>query len=316
MTKYLLGIDAGTSVIKAAVFSETGTEMSRGAGTVPIINPSPNEAEEDMHRVWSAAATAIREAIVGSSVRPSEIVAVSVTGQGDGSWLIDENGKPKGNAILWTDGRTGKIIDQWYEDGTISKQFKTSGLGPYAGTASAVLRWRKDNQPENLEGATQLWAKDWIAYNLTDDISTDGSDASLAGIDVRTRQWDDSVLETFGIKDIKHVLPPIKESTDLAGEVTAKAAGQTGLKAGIQGADGHHGVLPRRRRGRARRLHGGHRHGRHRHGLHRLPRRRPGPAGLRLGHPPQPGHLDPRHGHELLHPERGLVPRRPRQLHP
>jgi sugar (pentulose or hexulose) kinase len=232
MTKYLLGIDAGTSVIKAAVFSETGTEMSRGAGTVPIINPSPNEAEEDMHRVWSAAATAIREAIVGSSVRPSEIVAVSVTGQGDGSWLIDENGKPKGNAILWTDGRTGKIIDQWYEDGTISKQFKTSGLGPYAGTASAVLRWRKDNQPENLEGATQLWAKDWIAYNLTDDISTDGSDASLAGIDVRTRQWDDSVLETFGIKDIKHVLPPIKESTDLAGEVTAKAAGQTGLKAG------------------------------------------------------------------------------------
>src|SRR5699024_3346694 len=82
------------------------------------------------------------------------------------------------------------------------------------------------------EGATQLWAKDWIAYNLTDDISTDGSDASLAGIDVRTRQWNDSVLETFGIKEIKHVLPPIKESTDLAGEVTVVAAGQTGLKAG------------------------------------------------------------------------------------
>ncbi|MGO1583954.1 MAG: FGGY family carbohydrate kinase [Actinomycetaceae bacterium] len=232
MSRYLLGIDAGTSVIKAAVFSETGTEMSRGAGNVPIISPDPSRAEEDMDTVWAAAAKAIRDAITGSSMRPQEIVAVSVTGQGDGSWLIDKDGQPVGNAILWTDGRTGRVIDSWYEDGTVSAQFDTSGLGPYAGTASAILRWRLENEPETLQGATQLWCKDWVEYNLTGDISTDASDASLAGIDVRTRTWSDHVLKTWGIDGIKDVLPPIKSSTDLAGEVTREAAGATGLVAG------------------------------------------------------------------------------------
>ncbi|PPF82545.1 carbohydrate kinase [Pseudoclavibacter sp. RFBJ3] len=232
MTSYLLGIDAGTSVIKAAVFDERGTELSRGAANVPISNPKSYEAEEDMETVWIAATTAIRDAITGSAVRPREIIAISVTGQGDGSWLIDKNGKPAGPAILWTDGRTGSIIDEWYTDGTVTKQFDISGTGPYAGTASAILRWRRDNQRELLEGATQLWCKDWIEYRLTGDISTDASDASLSGIDARTRQWSDEVLRTWGIEDIKHVLPKIKSSTDLAGEITEEAAGVTGLIAG------------------------------------------------------------------------------------
>lgn len=233
MSKYVLGIDAGTSVLKAAIFDLKGNELSRGARNVPIANPEPHLAEEDMQEVWVAASEAIRDSITGSSVRASEILAISVTGQGDGSWLVDaQTGKPRGPAILWTDGRTGEIIDDWYENGVVSKQFDISGTGPYAGTASAILRWRADNQLELLKGAKNLWCKDWIEFNLTGDISTDPSDASLSGIDVVSRTWSDEVNRAWGIDRIEDVLPPIKSPTELAGTVTKAAAGVTGLREG------------------------------------------------------------------------------------
>jgi sugar (pentulose or hexulose) kinase len=230
---YILGLDAGTSVVKAAIFDLQGNELSRGARTVPITNPEPHLAEENMDDVWEAATEAIQQALVNSSVRAEEILGVAGTGQGDGSWLIDANGKPAGPAILWTDGRAGDIVDGWVADGSITRQFDVSGTGPYAGTSSAILRWRQDNQAQLLEGATNLWCKDWIEYNLTGDASTDPSDASLSGIDVANRTWSDKVFEAFGINEqTRGVLPELRRPTEQCGTVTKHAAGVTGLREG------------------------------------------------------------------------------------
>src|SRR6476620_2899578 len=198
---YILGLDAGTSVVKAAIFDLHGNELSRGAHSVPIANPEPHLAEEDMNEVWVAATDAIQAALTNSSVRADEILGVCATGQGDGSWLIDGDGKPIGPAILWTDGRAGEIVDTWNTDGSITRQFDVSGCGPYAGTTSALLRWRQENQPELLDGGINLWCKDWVEYNLTGDASTDPSDASLAGIDAQNRRYSDKVFEAFGINE-------------------------------------------------------------------------------------------------------------------
>ena len=66
---YILGLDAGTSVVKAAIFDLQGNELSRGARSVPITNPEPHLAEEDMQEVWVAATEAISHALVNSSVK-------------------------------------------------------------------------------------------------------------------------------------------------------------------------------------------------------------------------------------------------------
>jgi sugar (pentulose or hexulose) kinase len=230
---YILGLDAGTSVVKAAIFDLQGNELSRGARSVPITNPEPHLAEEDMQEVWVAATEAISHALVNSSVRADEILGVSATGQGDGSWLIDRDGKPRGPAILWTDGRAGEIVDTWNTDGSITRQFDVSGCGPYAGTTSALLRWRQENQPELLDGGINLWCKDWVEYNLTGDASTDPSDASLAGIDAQNRRYSDKVFEAFGINErTRAALPPLRNPTELCGNVTRHAAHVTGLREG------------------------------------------------------------------------------------
>jgi len=71
---YILGLDAGTSVVKAAVFDLQGNELARGARSVPITNPEPHLAEENMDDVWQAATVAIQEALVNSSVRGEQIL--------------------------------------------------------------------------------------------------------------------------------------------------------------------------------------------------------------------------------------------------
>lgn len=232
--EYVMGIDAGTSVVKATIFSLAGREVARAARTVPIQNPESYMAEEDLEDVWMAAVDAISESLTGSAITPDLIRAVAVTGQGDGSWLVDTAGNPVGNAILWTDGRAGDIVDRWGRDGTLSKTFKKTGGGPYAGTTSAILRWRIENQPELLErdDIRNVYCKDWLSYKLSGELNSDQSDYALMGIDTVKRDFDDELLEDFGITAVKKWLPELKKNTDQVGEVTGVASQHTGLLAG------------------------------------------------------------------------------------
>lgn len=232
--EYVMGIDAGTSVVKATIFSLEGREVARAARIVPIHNPESYMAEEDLQDVWMAAVDAISESLTGSAITPDRIRAVAVTGQGDGSWLVDTSGNPVGPAILWTDGRAGEIVDKWGQDGTLSKTFKTTGGGPYAGTTSAILRWRIENQPELLErdDIRNVYCKDWVSFKLSGELNSDPSDYSLMGIDTVARDYSDEVLEDFGITAAKKWLPELKKNTDQVGVVTDQASHQTGLRPG------------------------------------------------------------------------------------
>lgn len=232
--EYVMGIDAGTSVVKATIFSLEGREVARAARIVPIHNPESYMAEEDLQDVWMAAVDAISESLTGSAITPDRIRAVAVTGQGDGSWLVDTSGNPVGPAILWTDGRAGEIVDKWGQDGTLSKTFKITGGGPYAGTTSAILRWRIENQPELLErdDIRNVYCKDWVSFKLSGELNSEPSDYSLMGIDTVARDYSDEVLEDFGITAAKKWLPELKRNTDQVGVVTDQASHQTGLRSG------------------------------------------------------------------------------------
>lgn len=232
--EYVMGIDAGTSVVKATIFSLEGREVARAARIVPITNPQTYMAEQDLHDVWMAAVGAVSEALTGSAITPDKIRAVAVTGQGDGSWLVDTAGNPVGPAILWTDGRAGEIVDEWGRDGTLSSTFKMTGGGPYAGTTSAILRWRVENQKELLErdDIRNVYCKDWVSYKLSGELFSDPSDYSLMGIDTVNRTYSDELMEAFGITEVKKWLPELKKNTDQVGVVTAQSAALTGLRPG------------------------------------------------------------------------------------
>src|SRR5690242_17050310 len=95
-----ISIDAGTSLVKSVAFADDGTELFVARRAVPIARPQPGWSEQDMHAVWQAVEETLREVVehVNHDVR-----FLSLTGQGDGCWLIDNDGEPVGPAILWND---------------------------------------------------------------------------------------------------------------------------------------------------------------------------------------------------------------------
>lgn len=238
MGEYIMGIDAGTSVVKAVIFDIHGHQVERAAETVPILSPKPNYAEEDMDQVWQAGANAILNAIVNARIKPEEIKAVGITGQGDGTWMIDSSGEPISHSYLWNDGRAGEIVSGWDQDGTTKEGFKLTGHGPYAGSTSALLRWRLEN--ENIEDATLMWCKDWINFKLTGERATDPTDAALSIVDARKRTFSDEVLAAYGIEGAKPWLPNMRQPGDLVGKVTQSAAKATGL---CEGTPVHMGMV-------------------------------------------------------------------------
>lgn len=233
MGKFLLGIDAGTSVVKCSIMDLEGNELGTANRKVPINTPNPNWAEQDMDKVWQGVTEIILEALAKTSVKADEVIGIGVTGQGDGSWLVDKEGRPVGPAILWTDGRAGEIVNRWLREGVVDKAYDITGTGPYAGSTNAILRWRVENQQDLLKQAYKnIWCMDWVEYKLTGRLCTDESNPSLFGLDIRRRTYSDEMLELYGLTSIKHLLPEIVQSTEIVGYVTKEAAELTGLKEG------------------------------------------------------------------------------------
>ncbi len=230
---YLLGIDVGTSRIRAAVLDLSGRELGFAARASATDSPQPGWAQQDMAAVWEAAAAAIREALAGSGVSPAEVAAVGPSGQGDGAWLLDDDGRPLGAAPLWNDGRAAELVERWQAEGRLSRLFRRGGTVLWPGALAPVLAWMAEHEPaRRARVATAFCCKDWIVFQLTGERGTDESDGSIPFMCMATRRLDAGQADLLGMGDALRLLPPVRPSHAVAGQVTAAAAAATGLREG------------------------------------------------------------------------------------
>ena len=231
--KFLLGIDAGTSMAKAMIFGLDGEEIASASRRLFIDTAKPGWAEQDMEAVWKTVRQTICESLGKGKLGSSNIAAVGVAGQGDGCRLIDKHLKPLRRAILWLDGRAGKIVTRWEKEGLNLSGFPISGSAIFPGTAAAIIKWLEINEPHSLREAQHfLFAKDWLKLKLTGQIGTDQSDASRAPIDIQKRAYSDELFKLLGLVPYQRLFPRIVCSSEVIGEVTSEAARETGLRKG------------------------------------------------------------------------------------
>ena len=200
----ILGLDAGTSVVKAALFDRQGRELAVVRRPTPLYSPQPAWSETSMQATWAMAAEAIRALLAigsdGKPLEPARIAAVGLTGNMVGAWLIDEQGEPVRDAILWNDGRAQELIDRLSLEHPDFMQaiFRTSGSVMQQGCTLPVLRWLADHEPATLNrAATVLCCKDWIAYKLTGSRQVDPTEASVmpgSAEEARLQRGDDRPL--------------------------------------------------------------------------------------------------------------------------
>lgn len=234
MAPQLLGIDVGTSVVKAVVFGRGG-EVVASAHRIPrLIHPEVGWSEADMEELWRDVMAVVAEAVASPGVEASEIRGLGVSGTCCSSWLLDEEGRPVRNAILWNDGRAAGIVRDWHESGLMDELFAVSGNVVFPGYTVAVLRWLKENEPETLRRARHsVFCKDWVRFRLTGEIAAEHTDASAVPYDIREGRFSEDVFTACGVEEALSLLSPPKDPGEVAGHLLPQVASALGLPAGL-----------------------------------------------------------------------------------
>jgi erythritol kinase len=229
----LIGIDAGTSVIKSIAFSVTGEQIAAAAIPNLYTTLPDGGAEQDMARTWADTAATLKQLSEQIPDLASRLIAISVTGQGDGMWLIDKEGEPVAPAWLWLDARAAAIAEDFTRNPAYAAHYQRTGTGVNACQMSMQLTWMTRNRPDVLaKAATALHCKDWLYFKLTGDRRTDPSEANFTFGQYTTRTYAPDILDVLGASAAKRLLPEIVEGTESAGKLTPEAAALTGLKSG------------------------------------------------------------------------------------
>ena len=239
----VIGIDAGTSVMKAVAFDLEGRQLAVAAKPNAYEERPGGVVEQDMARTWSDAAAVLLE--LGRLVPDlaTRTAALAVTGQGDGTWLIDEAGAPVAPAWLWLDSRAAAIVEELYRDGISARIFPFTGCGLNACLQSAQLVWLQRHAPDLLKrAATAMHCKDWLYFNLTGERVTDRAEGTFTFGDFRTRDYAPEVIEALGLGALRRLLPPIVDGSETTHALTPAAAAATGLAAGTPVALGYQDV--------------------------------------------------------------------------
>jgi len=232
---YLLGLDIGTSSIKAAILdAETGicsASCQSPETEMEILAPKSGWAEQNPYIWWKHARLAITAVIREAGIKPVDIKAIGISYQMHGLVCVDKDMNILRNAIIWCDSRAVEIGNAAFTEIGNEKCLSHLLNSPGNFTASK-LRWVKENEPGIYNRIYKvLLPGDFIVEKLTGELKTTESGLS-EGIfwDFKNREPADFILEHYGFA--KNLLPETSPTFGFQGSVTAKAAGMTGLKQG------------------------------------------------------------------------------------
>lgn len=223
----LLGIDVGTSSVKALLLGADG-EVVEVARVEHALHPSPGVVEADADGWW----TATREAIAALRSDLSAIVAVGLSGNMSAVVPVDDAGRALRPALLLADPRGAAQIAAL--DPALLAEIEVAGRNaPSTALSLSSLLWLRDAEPETLaRTAAWLGAKDHVRLRLTGEVATEPTDAANSCLlDVASRAWRHDLIERAGLPP--RIFPRLLDAGDVAGRVTPAAAAETGLPAGI-----------------------------------------------------------------------------------
>jgi len=237
---YLLGIDAGGTVVKAVLFAPDGSTVADGYARCATEHPHPGWVERDAEAVWAACATAVSSCLVrGRRAGADAVSAVGIVGHGDGAYLVDRNGDPVRPGIAAADGRAVAEATELSTD----RVLRLSGTHPFPGSPPALGRWLAQNEPRSLDRTSAwLFCKDWLRFRLTGTLGTDPTDASGAFTTPTTGEYSAELIELAGLSRWRSILPDLSASDEVVGTVTEHGARATGIPVGTPVVAGAHDV--------------------------------------------------------------------------
>jgi xylulokinase len=217
----LVGIDVGTSGVKALALTPEGEIVGRAEREYPLSIPRPGWAEQDPEDWWRAAEAALADLDV-------EPAAIGLSGQMHGLVTLDEQEEVLRPAILWNDQRTAAECAEIEERVGLDRLIQLTGNRALTGFTAPKLLWLRNHEPETYARVAHvLLPKDYVRLKLTGERAIDVADASGTLLfDVANRRWSADVLEALELP--AEWLPPAYECTEI-GAAGDQAAGALGV---------------------------------------------------------------------------------------
>ncbi len=219
-----LGIDIGTSGVKAVVLDEAGSVVGQGTAALTVQRPHPLWSEQDPDAWWRATTAAVQA--IDPAVRRS-VRGVGLAGQMHGATLLDADDRPLRPAILWNDGRSFAECEAM--ERAVPTLRTIAGNIAMPGFTAPKLLWVRDHEPEIFAKiATVLLPKDYVRLQMTGDKASDLSDsAGTLWLDVAARSWSDELLAACGLTQGQ--MPALYEGSQITGTLTAEIAELWGM---------------------------------------------------------------------------------------
>lgn len=236
--EYYLGIDMGTTNIKAALFTEDGSMATFSSEPTPVIHPKEGWSEFGPLELWSVLCRCIKKVVW--ETKGAKIVSAGISSLGESGVLTDAGGYPLNNFIAWYDPRAKEEIEELKRKIGNDRIYSITGQTPSDKYGICKLLWIKKNLSEAYEEASHwLSVEDWILYKLTGNYATDYSIASRTmAFDIVKLQWSEEILDAAGIA--AELFPEALPGGTFAGRVTQRASEETGLARGTPVSVGGH----------------------------------------------------------------------------
>lgn len=234
--EYLLGLDLGSSSVKAALL-DAGSGTCAGSAFYPkaeqrIDAPHPGFAEQDPEEWYVAACDAVKDAMHEAGARPEDVKAIGVAYQMHGLVCVDVNQKVLRPAIIWCDSRAVPYGEEAFND--IGKEACLSRMMNSPGNFTASkLAWVKENEPEVFKKIHKIMLPgDWLIMKLSGDIKTTISGLSEGILwDFQSESPANLILDYYGFSH--DLLPEVSPTFGIQCELSAKGAKDLGLSSGI-----------------------------------------------------------------------------------
>ena len=227
----VLGLDIGTTSTIGILIRLPDQVIATASRPVTLSSPHPGWAEEDPRQWWSNVAAIARELM--AQVEAAELKAIGVTGMLPAVVLLDEKGEVLRPSIQQSDGRCGAEVEALKREIEGAAFLKRTGNGINQQLVAPKLRWLATHEPETFARiATIFGSYDYVNWKLTGIRAVEQNWALEAGFtDLASHRIADDLVALAGIP--RPALPQRSVSHQILGRVTAEAARETGLPAGV-----------------------------------------------------------------------------------
>jgi xylulokinase len=219
---HYLGIDVGTSAVKAILVDERQAAVAEADVALQVSRPQDLWSEQDPEAWWQAVQTALDQLKAKDARALADVRGIGLSGQMHGAVLLDEHDRPLRPAILWNDGRSFREARELGEQHPALSH--AMGVIPMPGFTAPKLVWLARHEPETFRSVRKvILPKDYIRLKLTGAIVTEMSDAAGTWwLDEAKRDWSDEALAATVLS--RDHMASLVEGSDASGTIRAEVA--------------------------------------------------------------------------------------------